>query len=265
MNKFQTSTIISLTDKGQQLASRLIELGAAVDHLHKPKPFADEVQRHFNKGERLILICAMGIAVRTLAPVLADKYQDPAVLVLDEHGQFVIPLLSGHEGGANDWARQVANVIDAQLVITSAQTYLKPKYIAGMGCERHCPMPVLKQLLEETLLEANLTINDLSSIASIDVKQDEIGLIELAAELNLPFNTYTANTLRTVEDQLTQKSDIVFREVGCFGVAEAAALVNADRLFNGQPNNTESIKSELLIPKHKNRQATCAVARIYEN
>ena len=260
MNQEHTNTVISLTDKGQQLASRLVELGIAAHHQHKPKPFAETVHTLFSHGERLILVCAMGIAVRTLAPVLTDKYTDPAVLVLDEHGQFVIPLLSGHEGGANDWARQVAESINAQLVITSAQTYLKPTYIAGMGCERHCPMPVLKQLLEETLLKANLTINDLSAIASIDVKQDEVGLIELATALNVPFNTYSATTLRTVEDQLTQKSDIVFREVGCYGVAEAAALVDAKTLF-GQQQTT----SELLIPKHKNRQATCAVARIYES
>lgn len=260
MSKSLTSTAISLTDKGEYLASRLVELGAATHHEHKPKPFAERVQTLFSNGERLILICATGIAIRTLAPVLADKYTDPAVLVLDEHGQFVIPLLSGHEGGANEWAREVAHVIDAQLVITSAQTYLKPKYIAGMGCERHCPKSVLRQLLEETLLRSNLTVDDLSAIASIDVKQDEVGLIELAAELKLPFHTYSAGTLRTVEDQLTQKSDIVFREVGCYGVAEAAALVDADTLVSNKV-----IKPELLIPKHKNRQATCAVARIYES
>ncbi|MFD2230065.1 cobalamin biosynthesis protein [Alkalimarinus sediminis] len=260
MSKSNNSTIISLTDNGQQLASRLIKLGVATRHKHKPKPFAEQVQSLFSSGERLILICATGIAIRTLAPVLADKYTDPAVLVLDEHGRFVIPLLSGHEGGANEWAREVASVIEAQLVITSAQTYLKPTYIAGMGCERHCPKRVLRQLLEETLHQSNLTVNDLSGIASIDVKHDEVGLIELATELKLPFHTYSANILRTVEDQLTQKSEIVFKEVGCYGVAEAAALVDADNMARDN-----AIKPELLIPKHKNRQATCAVARIYQS
>ena len=266
------ATIISLTDKGQNLALRLMTMGLAEQHQHKPKPFSETVQTLFTSGERLILICATGIAIRTLAPALADKYTDPAVLVLDEHGQFVIPLLSGHEGGANDWARQVAEHIDAQLVITSAQTYLKPKYVAGMGCERHCPQSVLRQLLEETLLRANLTTADLSAIASIDVKQDEVGLIELAKTLNLPFRTYNAETLRTVEEQLTQKSDIVFKEVGCYGVAEAAALIDAASLFDAADVNSTDFtttdaepNTELLIPKHKNRQATCAVARIYES
>ena len=251
-------TVISLTDKGQQLAFRLIKANVADQHQHKPKPFTESVQSRFNNGESLILICATGIALRTLAPVLVDKYQDPAVLVLDEHGQFVIPLLSGHEGGANDWARKVATAIDAQLVITSAQTYLKPQYVAGMGCERNCPKSVLLQILETTLQQKNLTVNDLSAIASIDVKQDEVGLIELANDLKLPFRCYDAKHLRSVEDQLTQRSDIVFREVACYGVAEAAALVDAATL-------AELTKPELLIPKQKNKQATCAIARIYEN
>ena len=258
LNKQTNSTVISLTDKGQQLATRLIGANVVDQHQHKPKPFTESVQSLFNNGQRLILICATGIAVRTLAPVLIDKHQDPAVLVLDEHGQFVIPLLSGHEGGANDWAREVATAIDAHLVITSAQTYLKPQYVAGMGCERNCPKSVLLQILETTLQQKNLTVDNLSAIASIDVKQDEVGLIELANELNLPFHTYDAKHLRTVEDQLTQRSDIVFREVGCYGVAEAAALVAVATL-------ADSTSPELLIPKQKNKQATCAIARIYDN
>lgn len=257
VSKQTNSIVISLTDQGQLLASRLIEAKVVAQHQHRPKPFTETVQSLFSNGQRLILICATGIAVRTLASVLTDKYKDPAVLVLDEHGQFVIPLLSGHEGGANDWAREVTEAIDAQLVITSAQSYLKPQYVAGMGCERNCPKSVLREILETTLQQAHLTVDKLSAIASIDVKHDEVGLIELANELNIPFHTYSATHLRRVEDQLTQRSDIVFKEVGCYGVAEAAALVDANAL------NTPA-DAELIIPKHKNRQATCAVARIYD-
>ncbi len=258
------ATVISLTDKGLALALQLIESGLIQQHLHRPKPFIEQIQSLFNSGERLILICATGIAVRTLAPVLADKHSDPAVLVLDELGQFVIPLLSGHEGGANDWARQVAGALGSQLVITSAQTYLNPRYVAGMGCERNCPKEVLRQLLDTTLRQKNLSVADLSAIASIDVKQDEAGLIALADDLKVPFHTYSAATLRTVEDRLTQKSDIVFREVGCYGVAEAAALVDAASQISIDITATAA-NAELLIPKQKNRQATCAIARIYEH
>ena len=84
--------------------------------------------KHFVHGEPLIFICATGIVVRTLAPVIRDKYQDPPVLVLDEQGQYVIPLLSGHEGGANHWAAEVAQLLSARPVITTAKPYLQPVY-----------------------------------------------------------------------------------------------------------------------------------------
>ena len=58
--------------------------------------------------------------VRSLAPLLKDKTKDPAVVVVDQAGQFAVSLLSGHLGGANDLAKQVAEILGAQAVITTA-------------------------------------------------------------------------------------------------------------------------------------------------
>ncbi|GAA3919189.1 cobalamin biosynthesis protein [Litoribacillus peritrichatus] len=269
------ATVVSLTDSGNALAEKIMAQQLAARHLHKPKPFAETIHELFNAGTPLILICAMGIAVRTLASVIKDKFSDPAVLVLDELGRYVIPVLSGHEGGANEWSRLVAAKLNAQHIITSAQNYLEPKYIVGMGCERHCPELVLRTLLEETLSKKNIKLDQISAIASIDVKADEVGLIELAATLGVPFKTYPALRLRDVEDQLSYKSEIVFKEVGCYGVAEAAALVAAEELITKEQIKNEiteaershkpAPKPELIIPKHKNKQATCAVARCYKS
>ena len=107
-------TLVSLTEPGRALAQRLLTLLPEAEHLHPPQPFQETVRQHFLAGHRLILLCAIGIAVRTLGPVLRDKYQDPAVLALDEHGRFVVPILSGHEGGANEWARQISDFLGAQ-------------------------------------------------------------------------------------------------------------------------------------------------------
>jgi len=251
--------IVSLTDPGQALVERLLASMPDAEHLHRPQPFQGVVQERFLAGQRLILLCAVGIAVRTLGPVLRDKYQDPAVLVIDEHGRFVVPILSGHEGGANEWARQVAESLGAQAVITGAQRYTQPLLVAGVGCNRGCPLEPLLVLLDQTLARHGLQRSDLRALASIELKQDETGIHELATELRLPITFYSAAVLNEYSDRLSRKSEIVFRETGCYGVAEAAALAHAERLVS------HDYRAELLIPKQKNADATLAIARIYGN
>ena len=252
-------TIVSLTEPGRALADRLRSLMPDAESLHRPQPFQDAIHRRFLAGRRLILLCAAGIAVRSLAPVLRDKYQDPAVLVLDEHGRFVVPILSGHEGGANEWARQVAEFLGAQAVITGAQRYTQPLLTAGVGCNRGCALESLLALLDQTLAGHGLQRGDLRALASIELKRDEPGLRQLAETLNLPIHFYPAAVLQEYGDRLSRKSEIVFRETGCHGVAEAAALACAERLVD------PDFRAELIIPKQKNADATLAVARIYGN
>jgi len=78
------------------------------------------VAKLFTTCDCLVFFCACGIAVRTIAPLLQDKYCDPAVVVCDEAGRFAISLLSGHVGGANLYAQRIAAALDAQPVITTA-------------------------------------------------------------------------------------------------------------------------------------------------
>ena len=80
----------------------------------------DWAKEMFASMDALLFIGATGIAVRAIAPFVQDKFYDPAVLVMDELGQFCIPLLSGHVGGANELAETISGLIESQPVITTA-------------------------------------------------------------------------------------------------------------------------------------------------
>ena len=83
------------------------------------KSYARFIKENWSSLEQIVFIGAMGICVRSIAPCVKDKYKDPAVVCVDSTGKFVIPVLSGHIGGANDLARQIAQTIDGQAVVTT--------------------------------------------------------------------------------------------------------------------------------------------------
>ncbi len=111
--------IITLTKGGLELAEKIVKIIDAKIY-YKPKPFADVVKEVYETYDQLLFIMATGIVVRTIAPHLKHKSIDPAVLVMDEKGRHVISLLSGHLGGANWWAEELATKLSATAVITTA-------------------------------------------------------------------------------------------------------------------------------------------------
>jgi cobalt-precorrin 5A hydrolase len=247
--------VVALTEAGRHLGDRLCRQLPGSVLWFKPEPFKDKVQQAFRDGNPLVMICATGIVMRTLTPVINNKHDDPPVVVMDEAGKFVIPLLSGHEGGANELASEISILIDAQLVMTTANPYLRPVYTVGMGCERDCSETELKELLLQCLEQADITLEQLSSINSIDIKQDEVGLGALCTSLEIPFQVFNAGQLNSMDHLLSTRSDYVFETVGVYGVAESAALYAAATACDSDP--------ELLLEKLKSRRATCAIARAY--
>lgn len=107
-----------LTSQGELLAEKLqSKLGGIIE----PKEnFSETVKRDFYCFDALVFITATGIAVRMIAPLLEKKTKDPAIVVLDHKGQYAISLLSGHIGGANRLTHQIASLIGAIPVITTA-------------------------------------------------------------------------------------------------------------------------------------------------
>ena len=105
--------VIQISEAGQEIASTLKqELGAKTIG-------RAEVGKQWKKFDAFVFIGAMGICVRTIAPLVNDKHEDPAVVCVDSMGMNAISVLSGHIGGANDLAREVAALIGAREVITT--------------------------------------------------------------------------------------------------------------------------------------------------
>ena len=129
-------SIISFTAKGAALAQSIggklkSDMETAVYTKHRGLPdslkamYVEKnltrwVEERFQEHSALLFIGACGIAVRAIAPSVKDKLEDSPVLVMDEAGRFVIPLLSGHFGGANELAETIAQLSGAVPVITTA-------------------------------------------------------------------------------------------------------------------------------------------------
>lgn len=275
--------------------------------------FARTVREAFANYSALIFIGAAGIAVRVLAPLIGDKFSDPAVVVIDERGQHVISLLSGHAGGANALTRYLAGMIGADPVITTAtdvnemaaldtlafqlnarmtdfRTAVKivnqmlvsrqrvglwwdealtedvsrcdrrgfitvtslqqlpeldalvcitlrnelpelplphwklvpQRVVAGIGCRRDTPFPLLAALLARQLEAQRFDPLALKAIGSVSLKKNEAGLIQLASSWRVPFETFTADALREHEHRFPTSS-FVRQTVGVGSVSGPAA------------------------------------------
>ena len=114
--------VCAFTKNGWKLADTLSEM--VTDHLFEKKDdnqiLDDWIKDSFDINIPLLFIGSTGIAVRKIAPFVSDKLKDSPVIVMDEKGRFVIPLLSNHVGKANVIAGEIAESINAQVVITTA-------------------------------------------------------------------------------------------------------------------------------------------------
>lgn len=291
--------------------------------------------------DAIIFVGATGIAVRAIAPFICGKAVDPAVLVIDEAGRYVISLLSGHLGGANALARTAASLIEAEPIITTAtdaesafavdtfakengflltdlrkakevsakvlrgeklriysdipmerlvqrparheaelvpaqdidradivisyRTYiLKPaenssqaiglRLIAkrvhvGLGARKGVTQAEVAAAVATCLEDAGIDPRAVVALASIDLKKQEAGILAYSYESGVPFVTYTAEELRTVEGAFVGSS-FVQSVTGVANVCERAAAYAAGR----------SGHAEVLVHKTIHGNVTTAVA-----
>ena len=159
--------IICFSDAGALLAEKIRGAVTAENiTVHSTPSFAQkyaftphesvkaDMKALFSQNDALIFICATGIAVRLIAPFVKDKTRDPAVVVADDGGNFVISLLSGHIGGANALTGQVSAAIGARPVITTATDVAGRFSCDSWAAINHCAissMPLAKRVSSEIL------------------------------------------------------------------------------------------------------------------
>ena len=119
----------------------------------------------------------------------------------------------------------------------------------GVGCERGTDPDELTTLVRETLAQAALSPKAVAAIYSLDLKADEPAVHAAAKHLGVTARFFPAARLERESPRLANPSDVVFRAVGCHGVAEGAALAAAGP------------EGELVAPKFRSARATCAIAR----
>lgn len=285
-------------------------------------PATEGLRKAFGECDLVISHLAIGATTRILAPLLDSKKTDPGIVVIDQGGHFVVPLLGGHVGGANELAEKLSEALGATAVVTTAtdslgvpaldtlgwahsgdvagvtgamldgrpvrlireqpwpipplpanvaedadgvaeivvtdrdasrlsaaelpRVVLYPRsLVVGMGCNRGTSEEILRGLLEATLQEAALSIHSVAALTSVDVKAHEGGLVRLAKHLGVPFICYEAAELAGIE--VPTPSDVVASEVGTPSVSEASVI---------------RYGAELIVPKAKCPDATCAIGRI---
>ena len=285
--------------------------------------------------DAIIFVGATGIAVRAIAPFIHGKAVDPAVLVIDEAGRYVISLLSGHLGGANALARTAASLIEAEPIITTAtdaesafavDTFAKEngflltdlrkakevsakvlrgeklriysdipmerlvqrparheaelvpaqeidradivisyrtkllnqatglRLIAkrvhvGLGARKGVTQAEVAAAVATCLEDAGIDPRAVVALASIDLKKQEAGILAYSYESGVPFVTYTAEELRTVEGAFAGSS-FVQSVTGVANVCERAAAYAAGR----------SGHAEVLVHKSIHGNVKTAVA-----
>lgn len=235
MNKI---ACISLSSEGAKICETICKSSAADFYLHSSatanlKPIAhfervaDLTSEIFGKYEGLIYVMPTGVVVRSIAPLLVNKYQDPAVVVLDVLGRWAISLLSGHEGGANDLAYRVANLVGAEEVVTTT-TEAEKSIIAGIGCRRGVRREQVLEAFALALERSGIAQNAVRHIATAGLKQNEYGLLQAAQSLGVPLRIIPDSDIMEYGGGF-ERSEFVEKKTGLPAVAEPCALLGGRR------------------------------------
>jgi cobalt-precorrin 5A hydrolase len=214
----------------------------------------EQFQAQFGQHSHWILIMATGIATRFVEGRLRDKHLDPAVVVLDEAGRYAVPLLGGHEAGANALAYRVANAVGAVPVVTTATDAIKP-LVVGIGCRKGVTEEQITGAVRHALARldqrnggaeapvprgprvspASAEFSHLRELVTVDLKANEPALLAFSQRYGIPLRVIAKHQIEG-RSWVTQPSEWVRQSVGLDGVCEPCALIAC-------------VRGRLVVPK----------------
>ncbi len=215
--------IIPLTTAARELADKIRHgLGKSGWNLNgveiiSAKPGIRAVMgQAWNGFDGLVCIMATGIAVRSISPLLQDKWKDPAVVVVSQDGKFAIPILSGHLGGANELARRIAGITGGQAVITTASDVAGKTaidiWLKGLGLKIHHQRGILTRLMMRLVERGSLRIFSSLPLPPLPPDIQQCNRVEQADMIITHENRYdTVNS----EDTLILHPPVIAIGIGC--------------------------------------------------
>lgn len=214
--------IYVLREAAMPLASGLAQrLSGEVVQPAAPEGTArEQLRRCFFEYHQWLLVMATGVAVRFIGDLPRDKRADPGVVVLDEAGRFAIPLLGGHEGGANALAYRVAAAVGAVPVITTASEAKRPLTL-GIGCRKGSSAEAIEAAAGHVL--GTQGFDAIREVATVDIKAEEPGLLRFCERHELPLRVIEQRELRP-RSWTSRPSEWVHEVLGVWGVCEPCAL-----------------------------------------
>ncbi len=217
---------ITLSDLGADVLQRLQGEFPQLA-IHRTDKTAELSRRLFSECDGMIYVMPTGVVLRSIAPLIASKYHDPAVVVLDVRARWCVSLLSGHEGGANRLCERIANVLGAEPIVTTTSEAAR-NLVVGVGCRRGTPSAEILAGIDAALAQCGRTRQDIRLLASIALKSDEIGIQEAAAELGAGLRFFQPEAVKTL-GQRHGYSAFVEQTTGLPAVAEPCAMLAGSR------------------------------------
>ena len=181
------------------------------------------MMENFHRYDGHVCIMSLGIVYRVISDLIRNKYEDPAVVVVDDARRYAIAALSGHEGGANALCWKTAALLGCEPVVTTASDTNKPLTL-GVGCRRGVSASDVREGVLSALDACGRVKTDVRIAGSVDLKRNEEGLVQAFEDMEIALVFLDSGRIREFSGAATE-SAAARRQLNLPGVSEPCALL----------------------------------------